>query len=291
MNDISVVSHIKNDIEFTDQFWHHIHTYNPREIVLLDTGSTDGTYEKLLGFEKHPNIIYKIEQVPIYNGRVSAFNKIIEMATSTWVIKLDVDELLSRSTQSLIFDVINKDEYNCISMPTIHHFVNSDLFFNCLKDHPDYHQRIFKKEVFNNNVTIHSKNHGSVLWNEPLKMVTLNHDYPLYHYSFLRSFEKLQKRAVLNYYIDVKKITDNEELKNIELNIDIHIGKFQLENTVVTPVWQTEPTTVPFNDLEDYYIFEFIKWGKRIHFEKPEDLIVNKIFTWNKAEKVLKDFF
>lgn len=288
MNDISIVSHIKNDIEFVEQFWKHIHSYEPREIIILDTGSIDGTYEALLNSERHPDILYKIEQFPHYTGMVFTFNKIVEMATSTWVIKLDADELLSRSTQSKIFEIIEEGVYNCISIPTIHHFINSDLFFDCLKDYPDYHQRIFKKEIFNSNVSIHSKNHGSIMWNQPFKMITLDFEYPLYHYSFLRSFKKIQKRAVINYYIDTEKITDNIVLKNIEENIEIHIKLFQLRNTKVTPVWQLKPTIIAFNDLEDYYISEFLEFGKIIDFEKPEDLIVNRISKWAKAEEMLE---
>jgi len=285
MNDISVVSYIKNDIEFVEQFWKHIHTYDPREIAIVDTGSTDGTFEALLSSPKSADIIYKIEQWENHSGRVFSFNKAVYMATSAWVIKLDVDELLSKSTQQKIFETIAADEYNCISIPTIHHFINSDLFFNCIDKHPDYHERIFKRDAYGTNLASDSRNHGSVVWSKPLYVLKLGIEHPLYHYSLLRSFEKIQKRSIINYYIDIEKITDEQQLKYIDQNIGKYIEIFKTNNPQVTPAWQTQPTLVNFNDLEDYYIGEFIKWGRQVDFKKPEDLIVNKISIWERPEK------
>ena len=289
MNDISVVSYIKNDIEFVEQFWKHIHTYDPREIAIVDTGSTDGTFEALLSSPKSADIIYKIEQWENHSGRVFSFNKAVYMATSAWVIKLDVDELLSKSTQQKIFETIAADEYNCISIPTIHHFINSDLFFNCIDKHPDYHERIFKRDAYGTNLASDSRNHGSVVWSKPLYVLKLGIEHPLYHYSLLRSFEKIQKRSIINYYIDIEKITDEQQLKYIDQNIGKYIEIFKTNNPQVTPAWQTQPTLVNFNDLEDYYIGEFIKWGSQVDFKKPEDLIVNKISTWERPEKEIAD--
>lgn len=285
---LSIVSHIKNDIEFLPQFWKHIHSYKPREIIVLDTGSTDGTYEWLQSAEKRIDTIYKIEQYPHYTGQVHVFNKVINMATSKWVMKFDTDELYCNSTVSKILNVISADDYNCISIPTIHHFINSDYYFNCIDQYPDYHQRIFKKEVFGENAEVGSRNHGSIIWAKPLNILTLGIEDAMYHYSFLRSFEKLQKRAIINYYIDVEKCEDIELYKNIEKRSDRMIGLFSIPNPKVTPVWQTEPTLIHFNDLKDYYIHQFLKWGKVVDFKKPEDLIVNKILDWPEAEKKMK---
>lgn len=288
LNNISIVSHIKNEIEFLEQFWKHIHTYSPREIIILDTGSTDGTWELLMSYEKNPDIIYIIEKFPHYTGQVFIFNKVVNMATSEWVIKLDADELLLRKTQQLIFDVIKNDEYNCISIPTIHHCINSNIFFNCIKDNPDYHQRIFKKSVFNINSDTHSKNHGSILWNYDFKMLTLDFNHPLYHYSFLRSFKKIQKRSIINYYIDIKKITDYKFLENLETNTEHFINKFSQENISVTPAWQLKHTLVRFNDLSVYYVKQFLLLGEYSQFKKPEDLIVNRISDWWGIDEFIK---
>lgn len=288
MNNISIISHIKNDIEFVPQFWKHIHSYNPKEIIILDTGSIDGTYELLTGLPKQDGIQYIIEKFPYYTGMVPVFNKLVSMATSEWVIKLDVDELLRKKTINEIVYIIEKGIYNCISIPTIHHFINSDLFFNCIRDYPDYHQRIFKKEVFNINSSTYSKNHGCIIWNDNLKVETLGFDHALYHYSFLRSFEKIQKRSIINYYIDIEKVEDAEALKNVELNIKEHIELFKTENRQVVPAWQVVPILLKFNDLEEYYISQFTCWGKRNFFAMPEDLILHTIENnWNNAKKKL----
>lgn len=282
-NDISIVSHLKNEMEFLEQYWKHIHTYNPREIVIVDTGSVDGTFEKLQEFEKNPNIKYRIEQHPRYTGMVYCFNQIVAMATSKWVIKLDADELLNRATQEKIIEVIDNDEYNCISIPTIHHFINSDLYFHT-PEHPDFHERIFKRGVFGEDAELGSRNHGSLMWRHKLNILTLDFDYPLYHYSFLRPLKKLQKRAIINYLIDVVESEDEMMLKDIEENTDKYLEMYAENNPKVVPVWQLKPTLVHFNDLEAYYIEMFIKYGKEVDFKKPEDLMVHKIADWTKAE-------
>lgn len=289
MNDLSIVSHIKNDIEFLDQYWNHIHSYDPREIIILDTGSLDGTWERLQEYNRNPKIFYTIEQYSHYTGQVHVFNKVINMATSTWVMKIDTDELYKYETVCKILDTIEEDKFNCINIPTIHHFINSDLYFNCLQTHPDYHQRIFKKEVFERNAEVGSRNHGSIMWAKPLNILTLDTDNAMYHYSFLRSLEKLNKRAIINYYIDVEKSTDEALFKYIEAEPNDIIDKFRMVNPLITPAFQLEPTLVRFNSLEDFYIAMFTKYGTRVTFEKPEDLKVEKISSWPKAEEALKN--
>ena len=275
-------------MEFLEQFWKHIHSYEPREIIVIDTGSNDGTYEKLLELERNPNIFYRIEQHPHYTGQVWIFNRVIELATSTWVMKIDADELYRHETICKILDVIDEDEYNCINIPTIHHFINSDLYFDVLDEVPDYHQRIFRKDVFLENAETHSKNHGSIIWAKPLNMLTLGREHSMYHYTMLRSFKKILKRSIINYYIDIKKTSNDAFMKDIEDNTEFYIDLFKQNNTCVVPAWQIIHSPIPFNTLEEYYEEEFVTRGKRVNFPKPEDLIVNKIATWPNEEKILK---
>lgn len=288
MNDLSIVSHIKNEMEFLEQFWKHIHSYEPREIIIVDTGSLDDTYQKLLEFERDERTAYRIEQIPHYTGQVFIFNRVIGMATSTWVMKIDADELYRHETVCKILDVIEEDKYNCINIPTIHHFINSDLFFNVLDDLPDYHQRIFKKNVFSYNAEVGSKNHGSIMWAKPLNTITFGREDSMYHYTMLRPFQKLQKRSIINYCIDIAKMNDEMWMKDIELSPHLHIAFFSKFNVRVVPAWQIVHSPIPFNDLEEYYKEEFIRIGKRVDFPKPQDLIVNKIADWPHEEEILK---
>lgn len=289
MNDLSIVGHIKNEIEFLEQFWKHVHSYEPREIIIIDTGSVDGTWEKISTLERHESIGYTIRQEPHYTGQVYLFNRVIEMATSTWVMKIDADELYRHETICEILDTIDAGIYNCINLPTIHHFLNSDLFFNVLEDVPDYHQRVFKKEVFGKNAEIGSKNHGSIMWAKPLTMLTLGMEHAMYHYTILRPLKSLLKRSIINYYIDIDKKRHEDFMKDIEVNTDFYIELFSKKNTPVVPAWQINHSPIPFNTVEDFLISEFVKWGKRVDFPKPQDLMVNKISNWPKAEQAIKE--
>lgn len=288
MNNLSIVSHIKNETEFLEQFWKHIHYYEPREIIIIDTGSVDGTYEKLLEFIRDERIAYTIKQEPHYTGQVYIFNKIIEMATSEWVMKIDADELYRHETICEILDVIEKGEYNCISLPTIHHFLNSDLYFDILNDVPDYHQRIFKKEVWGENIEVWSRNHGSIMWAKPLNILTLGIDHAMYHYSLLRPLWKLQKRSIVNYYIDIDRYHGTDVMFDVERHLSHYIQIFSEMNRKCVPTWQLIHNPIPFNTHEDHYISEFIKWGKKVDFPKPQDLIIHKIADWAKAEEAIK---
>ncbi len=288
MNDLSIVSHIKNEMYFLEQFWKHIHSFEPIEIVIIDTGSVDGTYEKLLSFERNESIAYNIQQIPHYTGQVYMFNKVIELATSTWIMKIDADELYRHETICKILDVIDDDEYNCINIPTIHHFISSDYFFNVLDEVPDYHQRVFRKDVFLENAEIGSKNHGSIMWAKPLKMVTFGREDSMYHYTMLRPLKALQKRSIINYYIDLCKVDSEGFLKLIEENTDDCIAGFYKYDHKVIPAWQTKHFPISFGYLEDYFAYEFVRTGKKVDFQKPEDLIVNKIATWPNEEEILK---
>ncbi len=289
MNNLSIVSHIKNETEFLEQFWKHIHSYDPREIIIIDTGSVDDTWDRLQQFEQDPRINYIIKQEPHYTGQVYLFNRVIELATSEWVMKIDADELYRHETICEILDTIESNKYNCINLPTIHHFLNSDLYFNVLDEVPDYHQRIFKKEVFGKNADVWSKNHGSIIWVKPLNMLTLGMEHAMYHYSLLRPLWKLQKRSIINYSIDVRKITEPEYFEQIEKFPIVYICEAERQNISCVPAWHLKHEKVPFNEHEDFYISEFIKWGKKVDFPKPQDLIVNKICDWPKAEEAIKN--
>jgi len=275
-------------MEFLEQFWKHIHSYEPREIIIIDTGSIDGTWEKLHEFVRDEKISYTITQEPHYTGQVYLFNRVIDLATSKWVMKIDADELYRDETVCEILDIIEEDKHNCINIPTIHHFLNSDLFFNVLDDVPDYHQRIFKKEVFEKNAEVGSKNHGSIMWRTTPHMITLEREHSMYHYTMLRPLKKLLKRSIINYYIDIEKKNDAEFMRSIEVDTDYYIELFSEKNIPVIPAWQIVHSPIPFNDVEDFLISEFVKWGKRVDFPKPQDLIVNKIADWPKAEEAIK---
>ena len=93
-NEIGYIEQCLNSVEFAD------------EIVVVDSYSTDGTYEYLLS---HPKV--KVIQHPFSNFTAQkAFT--LKQAANDWVLFLDADEVISESLRKEITQTVNNnDEY------------------------------------------------------------------------------------------------------------------------------------------------------------------------------------
>ena len=90
-NEIGYIEKCIQSVEFAD------------EIIVVDSYSTDGTYEYLVN---HPKV--KVIQHPFSNFTAQkAFT--LEQASNDWVLFIDSDEVVSQALQNEITETINKD--------------------------------------------------------------------------------------------------------------------------------------------------------------------------------------
>jgi len=73
--------------------------YEPKEIIVIDNASTDGTVDILEQFEGSCRVVYNSENI----GFAGAQNQAIELAKGTWILTLNPDVLmLPNFLQSLV---------------------------------------------------------------------------------------------------------------------------------------------------------------------------------------------
>lgn len=98
MNKIAVYTICKNEKKFIERWLNNVKDAD--YIVVLDTGSTDGTYEMLIEFQKiYPNLIIDKKIITPWRFDV-ARNKNLSMIPkdTTICVELDLDELISPSS-------------------------------------------------------------------------------------------------------------------------------------------------------------------------------------------------
>ena len=108
------------------------------EIIIVDTGSTDGT----IGIAEKFNA--KIFSKPWNNDFSEARNEAIDHASGDWIIFLDADEFFTPETRSNIPDIIDraeKSKFNTILVPLFNVDIDDD---NRILDQA-YSLRIFKR--------------------------------------------------------------------------------------------------------------------------------------------------
>ena len=105
------------------------------EVVLLDTGSTDGTLE----------IARKFHNVKIFNAPFQGFGKTHNVATSfasnDWVFSLDSDEVLSKE---LVQELLNKElDSQCVYAVRRRNFLYGKEIKGCSGWNPDWVLRLY----------------------------------------------------------------------------------------------------------------------------------------------------
>jgi len=91
MNDISIVMPVKNGIPFIEASLEYLkRVAGSAEVLVVDDGSTDGTFEYCVSFLEHfPNL--RVERNP-GQGICAALNHGINLSRGSWIARVDVDD-------------------------------------------------------------------------------------------------------------------------------------------------------------------------------------------------------
>ena len=117
-------------------------TISPKEIIVVDNGSTDQTYQMVSSL--FPEINYFIEKK---RGVSAARNKGILESKSKWIAFLDSDDAWkpTKLEKQMEFSVLNQDKYRIIH--TDETWYRNKKFLNQLKKHKKSGGNIFKKSL------------------------------------------------------------------------------------------------------------------------------------------------
>ncbi|MDC3141640.1 glycosyltransferase family 2 protein [Alphaproteobacteria bacterium] len=117
-------------------------TITPKEIIIVDNGSTDQTYQMVSSL--FPEINYFIEKK---RGVSAARNKGILESKSKWIAFLDSDDAWkpTKLEKQMEYSVFNKDKYRIIH--TDETWYRNKKFLNQLKKHKKSGGNIFKNSL------------------------------------------------------------------------------------------------------------------------------------------------
>ena len=117
-------------------------TVTPKEIIVVDNGSTDQTYQMVSSL--FPEINYFIEKK---RGVSAARNKGILESKSKWIAFLDSDDTWkpTKLEKQMEFSIFNQDKYRIIH--TDENWYRNKKFLNQLKKHKKSGGNIFKNSL------------------------------------------------------------------------------------------------------------------------------------------------
>lgn len=155
------------------------------EIIVLDSGSTDGTVDIAREFTKH------VYTSPDWQGFGVQKNRALAYATKDWVLSLDADERVDAALQSEIKQVLQSPQLDIYFMPRLSSFCGRFIHHSGWR--PDYVARLFKRgsAQFSNHLV-----HESLTFTGPAGRLTQS----LLHLSYKNLDEvldKMQRYAML----------------------------------------------------------------------------------------------
>lgn len=146
------------------------------EIIIVDDGSTDNTKELLMQMN---NPLVKFIVSPRKSGEYFADqrNKGINVASSDWLLHMDIDERVSSGLKFEIIEAISKTEYNAYKFGRINYFLNRPMKGGGWADWNQIH--LAQREVLKFSGLYHEKielNSNAKVGQLQYKMIHLNDD-------------------------------------------------------------------------------------------------------------------
>ncbi len=116
MKKIDVLLLVKDEIKLLGRYILQFkHWENLGTIVAVDTGSSDGTWEFLVGYPKIVAVAY-----PLDMDFSTARNVGLEHCTAEWVLQLDADEIAPEGLLSWITEFVESEESQCAELVAIY---------------------------------------------------------------------------------------------------------------------------------------------------------------------------
>lgn len=167
------------------------------EIIILDTGSTDSTLQKIEELNLSNIRVEKFEWV---NDFSKARNKSLEFATKDWVLILDADEVLKYKSKKDIEEFIINDGSDVYSIGIYNHVGKSNMIYSNVMF------RLFKRSGVFFEGSIHEK---ITINGEPkiLNYATLPDDICcIEHFGYSAEIVKKKNKAKRNIEISLKEL-------------------------------------------------------------------------------------
>ncbi len=200
---ISVVTPVLNEIRFIKGWLSNVRKFAD-EIIVIDTGSSDGTWEHLTMQRDIFLYRWQLSTKPYEWAEHEIRNRLIEFCSGDYIVPLDADELVDNTfinslnylDSHLIHKYLKLDfwgDYKTLRKRNILPFVEIKdgklrYFRNWRGQYPHYQPRAFKRDEIirytetGNHCCIQYKNFGRWSYRLPL---TKTHEIPVYHYHYL----------------------------------------------------------------------------------------------------------
>ena len=134
LNNISLITMVKNEERRILKMLISVKDL-VKEIVIVDTGSTDKTLEICREFAKHSTIRFKIIENPCdWSENIFTVNKqlALDNASEDWVLNLDADEVLSRELDAEVRKFVDQKESDCLVMNRVNFRKEKEDFYDCV---------------------------------------------------------------------------------------------------------------------------------------------------------------
>ena len=137
MSSLSVIVITKNEAHNIEACLQSVLFAN--QIVVLDSGSTDGTAERA------KNMGAEVVTTPDWPGFGRQKNRALAQARCDWVLSIDADEKLSPALQADIKSVLSASQFDVYSFPRLSSYCGQSMRYSGW--YPDRVTRLFKRDA------------------------------------------------------------------------------------------------------------------------------------------------